>query len=205
DVRKHLHVEWDATSGTFKGLPKEWADLLPEGTAVDTTTKMPAPPGASHIQAPAPTESTKRRFRLWGGSKEEAAEPVGAVIGAPYNVQHVTHVKPDSHTSTGFTGLPSAWRMVLKASGITKEEAVEHPQAVLDALAFHMDGPPRKQSQAMPPQMPTKQDITKTVTEAMPLKTEDPMQFYTDMKKLGQGASGTVFVGTDVRNGEVCA
>lgn len=39
----------------------------------------------------------------------------------------------------------------------------------------------------------------------MPLKTEDPMQFYTDMKKLGQGASGTVFVGTDVRNGEVCA
>lgn len=29
------------------------------------------------------------------------------------------------------------------------------------------------------------------------------MQFYTDMKKLGQGASGTVFVGTDLRNGEV--
>lgn len=29
------------------------------------------------------------------------------------------------------------------------------------------------------------------------------MQFYTDMRKLGQGASGTVFVGTDVRNGEV--
>lgn len=120
----------------------------------------------------APTESTKRRFRLWGGSKEEAAEPVGAVIGAPYNVQHVTHVKPDSHTSTGFTGLPSAWRMVLKASGITKEEAVEHPQAVLDALAFHMDGPPRKQSQAMPPQMPTKQDITKTVTEVCLCRSE---------------------------------
>ena len=37
----------------------------------------------------------------------------------------------------------------------------------------------------------------------MPLKTDDPMQFYTDMKKLGQGASGTVFVGTDVRTGEV--
>ena len=39
--------------------------------------------------------------------------------------------------------------------------------------------------------------------QAMPLKTDDPMQFYTDMKKLGQGASGTVFVGTDVRTGEV--
>lgn len=39
--------------------------------------------------------------------------------------------------------------------------------------------------------------------QAMPLKTDDPMQYYTDMRKLGQGASGTVFVGTDVRTGEV--
>lgn len=43
----------------------------------------------------------KRRFRLWGSRDD--GEPVGAVIGAPYNVQHVTHVKPDSHTSTGNT------------------------------------------------------------------------------------------------------
>lgn len=40
-------------------------------------------------------------------------------------------------------------------------------------------------------------------SQAMPLKSDDPMQFYTDMRKLGQGASGTVFVGTDVRTGEV--
>lgn len=39
--------------------------------------------------------------------------------------------------------------------------------------------------------------------KAMPLKTDDPMQFYTEMRKLGQGASGTVFVGTDLRSGEV--
>ena len=47
-----------------------------------------------------PTVEAKRRFRLWGRQDEE--EPsVGAVIGAPFNVQHVTHVKPDSHSSTG--------------------------------------------------------------------------------------------------------
>lgn len=39
----------------------------------------------------------------------------------------------------------------------------------------------------------------------MPLKSDDPMQYYMDMRKLGQGASGTVFVGTDVRTGEVRA
>ena len=64
----------------------------------------------------------------------------------------------------GFTGLPSAWRMVLKASGITKEEAVEHPQAVLDALAFHMDGA-HPAAQQMRPKMPSKEAIAKTVTE----------------------------------------
>lgn len=64
----------------------------------------------------------------------------------------------------GFTGLPAAWRMVLKASGITKEEAVEHPQAVLDALAFHMDGP-QPAAQQMRPKMPSKESIAISVTE----------------------------------------
>lgn len=50
--------------------------------------------------AKVPTVEAKRRFRLWGRSDEE--EPsVGSVIGAPFNVQHLTHVKPDSHSSTG--------------------------------------------------------------------------------------------------------
>lgn len=54
--------------------------------------------------------------------------------------------------------------MMLKASGITKEEAVEHPQAVLDVLAFHMDGP-RANGQQRRPKMPSKESIAKTVTE----------------------------------------
>ncbi|CAM9574535.1 unnamed protein product [Choristocarpus tenellus] len=37
------------------------------------------------------------------------------------------------------------------------------------------------------------------------IKAQDPMQYYTNMQKLGQGASGVVFVGVDTRNGEKCA
>ncbi|CAM9350121.1 unnamed protein product [Ectocarpus sp. 12 AP-2014] len=205
DVQKHLHVEWDPSSGTFKGMPEAWANLLPEGTAVQTKAAPAVSPkharGNSHIAAPVPTVEAKRRFRLWGRNdgKEPEEPSVGSVIGAPFNVQHVTHVKPDSRSSTGFTGLPADWHVVLKASGISKQEVVEHPQAVLDALAFHMDGP---QAKAQRPKMPSREAIAKTVTEVMPLKKDDPMQFYTDMRKLGQGASGTVFVGTDVRTGE---
>ncbi|CAM9413033.1 unnamed protein product [Discosporangium mesarthrocarpum] len=93
--------------------------------------------------------------------------------------------------------------MVLKASGITKEEAVEHPQAVLDALAFHMDGPSK--SKGGKQRMPSRESMQKTLAEAVALKAQDPMQYYTNMQKLGQGASGTVFVGVDTRSGEKCA
>ncbi|CAM9683171.1 unnamed protein product [Choristocarpus tenellus] len=51
DVQKHLHVEWDPTSGTFKGLPKEWAELLPKGTAVETSALSPQD---KHIAPPMP-------------------------------------------------------------------------------------------------------------------------------------------------------
>ena len=32
NVERTLHVEWDPKTGTFKGLPDCWADLLPVGT-----------------------------------------------------------------------------------------------------------------------------------------------------------------------------
>jgi serine/threonine protein kinase len=41
--------------------------------------------------------------------------------------------------------------------------------------------------------------------QAVQMRSDDPLQYYTDMKKLGQGASGTVYSGTDVRTGEKCA
>ena len=83
-------------------------------------------------------------------------------ISSPYNFKHTHHVQvyfikhyehiisidfytkflqADPHSSTGFSGLPMPMRQVLKASGITKEETSRNPQAVLDVLAFHMDGP----------------------------------------------------------------
>ncbi|CAM9684210.1 unnamed protein product, partial [Chrysoparadoxa australica] len=209
DVQKHLHVEWDPSSGTFKGLPQQWADLLPKGTTTDTAANSPR---ELHIAPPAPTAETKRRFRLWGRSMVSSPMPTlssapGAVIGVPYNVQHVTHVNPDAKTSTGFGGLPPEWRMVLKASGITKQEAVDHPQAVLDALAFHMDGgvQPKTQVSCRSPSAPNVRSMMR-VSQALECKQLAPLaHVHPRMKKLGQGASGTVFSGIDTRTGEKCA
>jgi len=118
-------------------------------------------------------------------------------ISPPYNFQHVQHVRPDPRSSTGFAGLPDPMRQVLKASGISKEETAANPQAVLDVLNFHMDGPPKK--------MPTKASLQGDMNKAIGLKQADYRDHYSGMKKLGQGASGTVYSAVDKRNGRKVA
>eukprot|EP00607_Mallomonas_marina_P006869 CAMPEP_0182428880 /NCGR_PEP_ID=MMETSP1167-20130531/24376_1 /TAXON_ID=2988 /ORGANISM="Mallomonas Sp, Strain CCMP3275" /LENGTH=426 /DNA_ID=CAMNT_0024612073 /DNA_START=124 /DNA_END=1401 /DNA_ORIENTATION=+ len=114
-------------------------------------------------------------------------------IGTPYNVQHVVKVRPDPRTSTGFSGLPPHMRAVLKASGISKEEATENPQAVLDVLSFHMDGPPKLRHNL---------SMRRQINQSAGIKNEDYMPNFTEMKKLGQGASGTVYSAKDKRTGQ---
>lgn len=120
-------------------------------------------------------------------------------ISSPYNFQHIQHVKADPHTSTGFAGLPEPMRMVLKASGISKEETSAHPQAVLDVLNFHMEG-------GLPPTpLPNKDEITKNISDAVHIKRENYSLLFTDLKKLGQGASGVVYSATNVKTNEKIA
>ena len=87
-------------------------------------------------------------------------------------------------------------RTVLKSSGITKEEAQANPQAVLDVLNFHMEGLPPPP----PPRMLTRASVAKVVRDNVLIKKADYKQYYTNLKKLGQGASGTVYSATDVRD-----
>lgn len=59
-------------------------------------------------------------------------------ISTPYDPVHVTHV--GFNTDTGeLTGLPLEWQKLLQDSGITQSEQAEHPQAVMDIVAFYSD------------------------------------------------------------------
>lgn len=203
-VKHHIHVSFDPASGAFKGLPPEWGKHLPEGVSKDEA-KVTATD--RHVAPPKPTAEVKktlnplRKFNWWGGSgkgsNDKNAPLAGTVIGAPFNVQHTTHVRPDPTSSTGFSGLPPAWRAVLKVSGITKQEAVDHPQAVLAALNFHMQGPTHTRGP-----LPTRAAVEQAMAKALRIVQDDPRQYFTDLKRLGQGASGTVYAATDRRTGE---
>jgi serine/threonine protein kinase len=88
-------------------------------------------------------------------------------------------------------------RQVLKASGISKEETAANPQAVLDVLHFHMDGPA--------PKLPSRASMSRKMAKASEIKAEDYRKYYVDLKRLGQGASGIVYSAIDRRNGRSVA
>lgn len=65
------------------------------------------------------------------------AEQINMKISTPFNAKHVAHVGIDDDGS--YTGLPIEWERLLLASGITKKEQQQHPQAVMDIVAFYQD------------------------------------------------------------------
>eukprot|EP01039_Chlorochromonas_danica_P001491 gene1491-1625_t len=139
----------------------------------------------------------KMTSALFGVFGSEEPAKTNFEISSPYNFKHHAHVQADPHSSTGFTGLPPAMRQVLKASGITKEETDLNPQAVLDVLTFHMEGPP--------PRPPTRSSIAKHINKDRLLRQESYKNYYGGLKKLGQGASGIVYSATDRRSGRKVA
>ncbi|KAJ8140556.1 hypothetical protein OY671_006261 [Metschnikowia pulcherrima] len=67
-----------------------------------------------------------------------AASPdLSKKISTPFNAKHVAHVGVDDDGS--YTGLPREWERLLSASGISRTEQQQHPQAVMDIVAFYQD------------------------------------------------------------------
>jgi serine/threonine protein kinase len=64
---------------------------------------------------------------------------------------------------------------------------------VLDVIGFHLEGGPTKK-------MPTKAALVEEMKESAVIKNEEYKPYYTDLKKLGQGASGIVYSALDKRS-----
>ena len=253
NVERTLHVEWDPKTGTFKGLPDCWADLLPEGTvknvkrtngpsalAKDLTTSgrqinndepvdgklLPVKPSRrirnSIVGRDALSPSASKRGSVFGSANSNSSfikrlsqialgkiDKIATsrqsqtfidgptIIGTPYNVKHQHHVEPDPHTSTGFTGLPESWSAVLKMSGITKDDVNANPQEVLECLKFHIEGPP--------PTKPTTKQLQTDIARTVHIKNDDPLKYFQNLRKLGQGASGVVYSALDTRTNKSVA
>lgn len=182
NVQRHLHVEWDPVAGKFKGLPDVWASQLPSHVSEtgDTVTSASLPSYVAPVKAKArPSKKGK------------------ALISKPFNVKHNIHVAPDPSAPSGFAGLPPEWEALLRTSGITKKQVAAHPQEVLDVLQFHMEGPP--------PKLPKKAQLASAEKMASKINDGDPSKIFKGLTRLGEGASGTVYLATDTRTGQQVA
>lgn len=80
----------------------------------------------------------KNKLNSGSSNNNPAASPeLSMKISTPFNAKHVAHVGIDDDGS--YTGLPIEWERLLSASGISKKEQQQHPQAVMDIVAFYQD------------------------------------------------------------------
>lgn len=184
NVMRHVHVEWDPKTGTFTGMPDVWAKQLPSH-ATETTVAA--------SQLPSVVAPVKPKGKAAASNKKRGK----SLISRPFNVKHNVHVAPDPTSATGFQGLPPAWESMLKTSGITKQQVADHPQEVLDVLQFQMEGPP--------PKLPKKSQLASAEQKASTILTGDPTRIFKGLSRLGEGASGTVYLATDTRTGQQVA
>ena len=112
------------------------------------------------------------------------------------------HVQLDPSAPHGLSGLPPQWEAMLGASGISRAEVAKHPTEVLAVLQFHMGGG----APAMPPpSLPKRVALERAMDEASLISAQDPTPLFRDLRRLGEGASGTVYLASDVRSGRPVA
>jgi hypothetical protein len=130
----------------------------------------------------------------WISALEKGAD--FCMVGKPFNVARTVHVNFDSET--GFEGLPEAWEITLKNSGIPKGEVVSNHEAVLDILKFNdriNKGAGHDEEFAPIPQKENQLSLKDLVS---PASNKD---LYSNLNKIGEGAAGEVFIADSAERG----
>ncbi|KAK8796018.1 hypothetical protein WA171_003982 [Blastocystis sp. BT1] len=120
-------------------------------------------------------------------------------VSKPKNFQSMNHVEIDPNSELGLKGLPEQWKVLLKSSNISKDMAMKNKEALVDCFAYMED-------HSKPAPLPKVEDFIQELDQAAFLRREDPMKVYVNInKRLGEGASGKVYKGTDSITGELIA
>lgn len=133
----------------------------------------------------------------------------------PYDVKHNIHV--DFNSETGLSGLPQEWEAQILSVGLDKDSVAQNKDALIDVLEFQ-DKYRKKIEETT--KNKEEEDFNKfePCLEPKPLplegnyKLEDlvdknvnPNNLYKDAVKISEGASGEVFLATEISSGRKVA
>ncbi|KAG7664810.1 STE20 [[Candida] subhashii] len=112
---------------------------LVNGSANSNETKKKRKSGSRKVRDVLSSMFGKNRSSSgsMGSTPSTSSPEINIKISTPFNAKHVAHVGVDDNGS--YTGLPIEWERLLSASGISKTEQEQHPQAVMDIVAFYQD------------------------------------------------------------------
>lgn len=111
---------------------------LPHRQGTFGSTRRPPKAPSSTISNVFPGLSPPKRKspRKLAGGIQSSTRNLFVTPSMPTAVNHAVHVRLDPSNPTGFAGLPPAWENILLYSGIPKDEALQHPQELVDVLNF---------------------------------------------------------------------
>ena len=134
----------------------------------------------------------------------------------PSNFCHLQHVTFNKEQGE-FIGLPAEWERMLGESGLTRAEVAENPEAVLGALEIITDQQEKQPKAGGEPlgraedaKRRKREERQKLIDAAMGklrnlVSSGDASSRFRFDRKLGQGASGTVYSALDRRTGQTVA
>lgn len=146
-----------------------------------------------------PRKEKKKLFGFLKIGKKKEEEECEVDITGPFEVKHNVHV--DFSSETGFKGLPKEWETLMKTGGLTRQDVEQNSDAVLSVLKFQDD---LNKAAASPPPAPVALPSEKNVTLDELVSKDDPNKIYSNMKKVGEGAAGEVFLATDTKKKSEC-
>ena len=140
----------------------------------------------------------------WMRAIREASKT--SLISSPFDINHNTHVGFDAEK--GFSGLPPEWKAILDASSLSLQEQAQDPDLIVSAIKtianvqqeLPMQLEPQQRASDFPSRDTSETPISELVSKGKP---EDK---YVDITiKIGEGASGEVFVGKRKTDGYMVA
>ena len=149
-----IHVEFDASTGQYTGLPVAWQEQLNKCNDNNEYEGISRVNDNEVVESKKEESGGKAGFkdvrkklgRLLSRRKDSRESKSGElVIGLPYNFEKHHHVERDEKSPTGLKGLPPGWEESVLEMGITFEQLQENPSAVEQGFKVLKQGIKRDQ------------------------------------------------------------